>query len=263
MALETVLARPSASVIVVRDAREGLETFMVRRHARSPAFPSAYVFPGGTVRADDVEVQAPDPVVLAQRLTERSDSAVTSAEAAELHVCAIREVFEEAGILCARDTSARLLTVDPSDVPLQERLESTRLALQARDVSLARVLGEWELTPAFDLLVPFSHWVTPTGLAARFDTWFFVLAMPSGQTALHDTIETSDGVWLRPAAVLEGEYQIVWATDQHLRRLSSFSSVAHLLAFSTTKRILRVQPSRVEGPDGATITVDPHLVDAW
>ena len=96
--------RPSASVIVVRDAPAGLETFMVRRHARSPVAPSAYVFPSGTVRPDDLEAEyPPDVQTLADVLSARSDTPVESAQAAALYVAAVRELFEEAGVLLVRD----------------------------------------------------------------------------------------------------------------------------------------------------------------
>jgi hypothetical protein len=111
--------------------------------------------------------------------------------------------------------------------------------------------------------VPFSHWVTPLVAPARFDTWFFVAEMPLGQEALHCTIETSAGEWLRPARVLEGGYPIVYATEQHLRRLSPFDSVAELLEFARTKAIRRVQPSVDRDESGMRVWLDPALVDAW
>jgi 8-oxo-dGTP pyrophosphatase MutT (NUDIX family) len=255
--------RLSASVILVRDAPDGLETFMVRRHARSPVAPSAYVFPGGTVRSDDAESAPRDAQPLAHVLSARSDTAVEPAQAAAFYVCALRELFEEAGVVLVRDGCGGLVEVDAADQTLQERLESTRLALQARDLSLARVLADWGWQPAFDLLVPFSHWVTPAVLAARFDTRFFVAAMPPRQAALHDTIETSEGVWLPPARVLESDYHTVYATAQHLRRLSPFRTLQDLLKFAREKPIRRVQPEVVEGASGLSVFIPPELADAW
>jgi 8-oxo-dGTP pyrophosphatase MutT (NUDIX family) len=256
-----VSPRPSASVILVRDASHGLETFMVRRHARSPVAPSAYVFPGGTVRADDVSPADSDG--LAQALSARSDSPVTPDEAGLFYVSAVRELFEEAGVLLARDSENRLVTIDESDKLLQERLASTRLALQARNLSLASVFAEWGWQPAFDLLVPFSHWVTPAVLAARFDTRFFVASMPPGQSALHDTIETSEGVWLTPSRALEADYHTVYATAHHLRRLSTFRSVDALLAFTYAKPIKTVQPEVVEGGTSLRVFIKPDIADSW
>src|SRR5205814_10023837 len=115
-----VAPRPSASVILVRDAPAGLATFMVRRHARSSAFASAYVFPGGTVREDDQQLPVPNAGLLEDALSSRSDVAVGAAEAAAFFVCAIRELFEEAGVLLARGRGGALVEVDASDIALQE-----------------------------------------------------------------------------------------------------------------------------------------------
>jgi 8-oxo-dGTP pyrophosphatase MutT (NUDIX family) len=236
---------------------------MVRRHARSPVMPSAYVFPGGTVRDDDPPAAAEHGPTLARALSERSDTPVDAAQAAALYVCAVRESFEEAGVLLVRDRHDRLLSVAESEVGLQDELESTRLALQARELSIGGVLYQHGWSPAFDLLVPFSHWITPKGLAARFDTRFFVAAMPAGQTALHDTIETTEGVWVAPKQVLEGDYQTVFATAQHLHRLSAYGSVAELLEFAQSKPIRMISPEVVEGGEGLRAYIQPELVDGW
>jgi 8-oxo-dGTP pyrophosphatase MutT (NUDIX family) len=261
----SAVARPrlSASVILVRDGPAGLESFMVRRHAKSPAFPSAFVFPGGTVRDDDRAYSVPDPAALASQLSERSDAAIAPEAAAALYVCAVRELFEEAGVFLVRDRDGRLLSVQESDITLQERLETTRLALQAHELSISQVLEEHGWQPAFDLLVPFSHWITPRAIVRRFDTYFFVAEMPSGQTALHDTIETSEGLWLRPAQALEPGYHTVFATAHHLRRLSPLVSVSELLAYARRKAIRAVQPEVTESGEGLRAMVPPDRADDW
>jgi 8-oxo-dGTP pyrophosphatase MutT (NUDIX family) len=236
---------------------------MVRRHARSPVAPSAYVFPGGTARADDADAFPEDCAPLARALAERSDSPVDPPTAAAFYVTAVRELFEEAGVLLVRDDAGRLLTVQEFDQSLREQLGSTRLALQARERSLAGVLAEFGWQPAFDLLIPFSHWVTPMVLAARFDTRFFVAVMPPGQEALHDTIETSEGAWMVPKDVLEGDYEVVYATAQHLLRLSAFHSVADLLRFAREKPIRRVQPEVVERGTGLSVYIPQDLIETW
>jgi 8-oxo-dGTP pyrophosphatase MutT (NUDIX family) len=258
-----VEARLSASVILVRDGGGGLQCFMVRRHARSPVMPSAYVFPGGTLREDDLSAATDSGSALARALSERSDTPVDASQAAALYVCAVRELFEEAGVLLMRDSSDRLLGLSDADTTLQERLAATRLALQARELSIGGVFDQFGLWPAFDLLVPFSHWITPKILAARFDTRFFVAALPPGQSALHDTIETSEGVWLSPRAMLEGDYHTVYATAQHLRRLSPYDSVEALLKFARAKPIRMVSPDVVESGEGLRAFIPDGLVDAW
>jgi 8-oxo-dGTP pyrophosphatase MutT (NUDIX family) len=237
--------------------------FMVRRHARSPVAPSAYVFPGGTVRDDDLAYPVDDSSRLADVLASRSDTPVTPQEAAALYVCALRELFEEAGVFLVRDLDGNPLHVEKSETSLQERLESTRLALQARELAIGDVLREEAWQPAFDLLVPFSHWITPRALATRFDTRFFVSEMPPGQTALHDTIETSEGVWLSPARALEPEYHTVFATGHHLRRLAPFETVSSLLEFARSKPIRTVCPEVVESGEGMRAVIPPAIVDSW
>ena len=236
---------------------------MVRRHAASSVAPSAYVFPGGTVRPDDAEPLGADAEQLARLLGERSDTPVTAAEAAAVYACAVRELFEEAGVLLAGDASGRLLAIDEADQPLQERLAARRLALQARQISLAAILAEGVWQPAFGHLVPFSHWVTPSALATRFDTWFFVAEMPERQAALHCTIETSEGVWLSPRQLLGGSYPIVFATENHLRRLAEFGRVDELLAFARRKPIRRVQPDVVEDSSGLRARLPAGVADSW
>jgi 8-oxo-dGTP pyrophosphatase MutT (NUDIX family) len=255
--------RPSASVILVRDGPDGLESFMVRRHARSAVAPSAYVFPGGTIRNDDLDAVVPNASLLARSLSERSDLPVEPSQAAAFYMCAVRELFEEAGVLLVRDQSGDLLRVPDSDLAFQERLESTRLSLQASELSITQVLAEDRWQPAFDLLVPFSHWITPRPLAARFDTRFFVTQMPPGQSALHDTIETSEGVWVTPKQVLEGDYHTVYATAQHLRRLAPFTTVDELMRYAREKLIRMVSPEMIEGGDGVRVYIPDELLDAW
>jgi 8-oxo-dGTP pyrophosphatase MutT (NUDIX family) len=255
--------RPSASVILVRNGAAGLEMFMVRRHARSPAFASAYVFPGGTVRDDDRQLPVQDGAALAETLSGRSDTPVAPPEASALYSCAVRELFEEAGVLLVRGADGGLLEVDPADTARQERLESMRLMLQAGELTLARLLAEQGWQPAFDRLVPFSHWITPRALAARFDTRFFVAELPRGQSALHDTIETSEGVWLSPTQALEPAYHTVYATAQHLRRLRAFRDVRALLEFAREKPIRMVSPEVVEDADGLRAFLRPELADSW
>jgi 8-oxo-dGTP pyrophosphatase MutT (NUDIX family) len=255
--------RLSASVILVRDGPAGLETFMVRRHARSPAFPSAYVFPGGTVSEEDLTLRVADGDGLLAAISSRSDTPVSPLEAGALFVCGIRELFEEAGVLLVRDAVDRLLEVDVAELTLQERLESARLALQAHEVSFGEVVAEHGWSPAFDRLVPFSHWITPATVATRFDARFFVAELPHGQTALHDTIETSEGVWLTPLLALSDDYHTLFPTTEHLKRLALYASVAELLEFARQKPIRMVLPVTSEWDSGRRIAIRPELVDRW
>lgn len=231
---------------------------MVRRHERSRMAPSAYVFPGGVVRDDDYSPDDDLPP-LHEVLNGRSDTPVRPDVAVALYTCALRELFEEAGVLLVRRRS-------PAQAQ-EHALESLRTRLQAGGCSFADVLAELEAQPAHDALVPFSHWVTPQGAPVRFDTRFFVAAMPAGQEALHCAVETTEGVWLRPTELLDGtsagRYALVYATETHVRRIASFSQVAELLAFASTKPVLRCEPV-LEHRDGQVIPAMPeHLAGRW
>lgn len=261
--------RLSASVILARDGAAGPEVFMVRRHERSHNLPNAYVFPGGTVRGDDqqpVPAASADADRLWRALAQRAD-APSAGETLALYVCALRELFEEAGVLLAQAAGAdaadgaSLASVSPGE------LAAARDELQRGDASLAALLGRWRLGPAVDMLAPFSHWVTPEGVPIRYDTWFFVAAMPEAQQALHCRVETSDGIWARPADVLDGAasgaYSIVFPTESHLRRLAPFASVDALLAFARAKRIERAQPTLAREQDGWRPRLAESLDGAW
>ena len=200
---------------------------------------------------------------LAKTLSSRSDTPVQAAEATALYVCATRELFEEAGVFLVREPSGQLLTVGDTDVAAQERLESLRLALQAGELAIDDVLHDNTWLPAFDRLVPFSHWITPRAVHARFDTRFFVAELPPGQSALHDSIETSEGVWLSPSRALEADYHTVYATAQHLHRLSPFRRVADLLEFARTKPIAMVSPEVVDRGEGRQVFIRPEIAETW
>lgn len=218
---------------------------MVRRHARSHVAPSAYVFPGGTARPDDREPFPPawtGPGELSTALSARSDEPVASEGAAAIFVAAIRELFEEAGVLLTHEGD-QVRRRAGSGSP---EVEQARDELNAGRLSLARLMQGWGVEPAFDELVPFSHWVTPVLRTARFDTWFFVAAMPSDQEAVHCNVETTDGAWLAPTAALAdaaaGRIEMVFATRMQLARMAQRGSVEELLRFARTKPIRRILP---------------------
>ena len=83
------------------------------------------------------------------------------------------------------------------------------------------------------------------------------------QAALHCTIETSEGIWIAPRALLDGDYQVVYATAQHLRRIAPFASVAALMEFAKTKHIYRVQPEVIERGEGLSVQLPPDIADSW
>ncbi|MGI8795679.1 MAG: NUDIX hydrolase [Acidimicrobiia bacterium] len=217
--------REAATVMLVRDDPD-LEVFMLRRNLDSEFVAGAYVFPGGAVDDDDR-----DPALLA-RVHGRSD-----AEASELlglpggglgfWVAAIRESFEEAGVVLARwADDGELVGFD--DPATAARFEQARLAIgRGERPFLDFVLSEDLLLDAGALHL-FSHWITPPGAPRRYDTWFFVAEAPEGHAYLHDDTETVESAWVRPADALEqakrGEIELIFPTMRSLVTMGEFES---------------------------------------
>ena len=184
--------RDAATVMLVRaQPGAGTEVYMLRRQ-RSMAFaPGAYVFPGGSVDAADgdpgIGWSGPDPAEFGEWLG-------CSAQEARALVCAaVRETFEESGVLLAGtpDGLAAALA-DPS-------WEADRMALTAGTLTLPGLLAKHGLAVRADLLVPWTRWITPEAEPRRFDTWFFAAALPAGQEATGHLAEADKSAWLRPA----------------------------------------------------------------
>lgn len=252
------MPRPAATVIVVRDGENGRpETFMVHRDPNSRFAADAYVFPGGAVQPSDRLPGGVPPCsgltveAAHHRIAERGGDAPDDPRLSlALHVAAVRELFEEAGILLARYADARERRALSADTC--QTLGELRPAIQSGRRDLAEVVGELGLELAPEELIPFSHWITPESSPRRFDTRFFTIEDLPGQTASHCGIETIDGAWIAPGEAVRrfeaGEIQLVSVTVDHLRVLDRFDSTAELLAFARTKPIRSVRARR--RPDG-------------
>lgn len=215
-----VTPRPASAVVLAREHNGGgIEVFMVRRHVRSEFVPDAYVFPGGSVKPTDIEDERAPAV-----------STPIESEATALgtgfRAAALRECFEEAGVLLARRGSAPL-SVEPGDI---SRFAAYRDGLINNTLTLAELCAREELTLATDELLHWAHWITPLTFPKRFDTHFFLTEMPSGQEAAHDQLETTASIWITPEEALTryeaGDFTLVFATIHQLRALSGLASVA-------------------------------------
>lgn len=246
--------RPAATVIVMRDGADGRpETFMVRRDPNARFAADAFVFPGGTLQEDDWLPDGEPPcsglarAEAHRRLTDRGgDPPESPGESLGLHVAAVRELFEEAGILLARHldgADGSVLSPEACEI-----LAKIRPSIQARQRSLASVAAELRLELAPEELIYFSHWITPESSPRRFDTRFFMIEDRPGQTASHCGVETVDGVWITPSEALRrfdaGEITLVSVTVDHLRVLRHYASTADLLTFARSKPIRSVKARR-------------------
>ena len=232
--LAPAVPRDAATVILIREDASGIEAFLLRRTAELEFAPGAYVFPGGSVDARDadpgVEWAGPGPADFAALLD-------VSPDRARALVCAaVRETFEESGVLLAGPSPDEL--AGDSTV-----LAADRHALLTGSASLAEVLGRRGLILRTDLLTPWARWITPEVSPRRFDTWFFAAALPPGQTATAapegfadhaDPGESESGTWMRPAAALEaaqaGHITLLPPTAVTLGELAGHPGLAAILA---------------------------------
>ena len=224
----------AATVLLTRDRPGGLEVFMVSRRQEIDSFAGALVFPGGKVDAGDGAA--------ALRACARG-AGDHDERAFALRVAAIREAFEEAGILLARRAGENALLGAGALAPIEARY---RLALQKGEATLLQLAQEQGLELALDCLVPFGHWITPRAQPRIFDTHFFLAAAPADQVALHDGHEAQDSVWLTPLAAIAdaeaGRRAVVFPTRMNLKKLARWTTVAAALAACARLPVVTVQP---------------------
>ena len=240
--LEPAPTRDAATVALLRDAPHGSEVYLLRR-VRGMAFAGGmHVFPGGSVdpadaHGSDVGWAGPPPSVWAEQF--RVDEPLARA----LVCAAVRETFEESGVLLAGPTPDEVL----ADVSTDE-WEAERSALEAREQSLSELLARRSLVLRADLLRPLAHWITPEVEAKRFDTRFFVARMPAGQVCRAAGTEADERLWTRPAQALEQGLNLMPPTVAVLRDLASYDDVEGALAAERT--ITTVLPRLVVEDDG-------------
>jgi len=210
--------RPAATTMVLRDGDDGLEVLLLLRSDRSVFVPGAHVFPGGAVEAADHEPHPTAPG--APAADEASDRLGLDAGGLSFWVGAIRETFEESGLLFADGPVA---AADP-----------LRAAVDTGARSFASVCDDLGLRLRLGDLRYFGHWITPPGAPRRYTTRFFVAPAPEGQVPGHDDGEAVACEWVRPRVALDrfaaGAWDLILPTERSLRALDRFADVATVLA---------------------------------
>lgn len=238
-------AKPAATVILLRDAESGPEVLLMRRHQRSGFVPGAWVFPGGRVDEADGDPRLGDRI-----------RGLSAAPGPRFRAAALREAFEETGVLLARD-SAGAWVADAAGDP---GVESVRRALMDDDATLVDVLEALDVMADASVMVHAAHWVTPVVEPRRYDTHFFAVAIPAGRVARPDPREMTEAVWLRPGPALErfgrGELPMVFPTVRTLESLAGFGSVDAALEGLAGRTVEPVLPRLVRTPAGVGIVVD-------
>jgi 8-oxo-dGTP pyrophosphatase MutT (NUDIX family) len=235
---------PAATIAIVRDGASGLEVFMVKRHHQIDFVAGALVFPGGKLAAGDSDPALGEYMDGVEILSE-----VMRATA----VAAIREAFEESGILFAREAGEDALV----SAERLSRLEAYRVRLERGEIGIVEMLRAESLRLACDLLVPFAHWITPENLPKRFDTHFFLAAAPGGHVGRHDGRESVDSTWIRPQDAIADRkrWNVIFPTKLNLMMLAQSPDVDAALTAARATQPVTVMPWVEQGPNGPILRI--------
>ncbi|MEI6617635.1 MAG: NUDIX hydrolase [Betaproteobacteria bacterium] len=243
--IPTAPPRDAATVVILRDGAQGLEVFLVKRHGLSDVLGGAYVFPGGKLDAADC---APDThrhldQDRAQLHAALGEPGTAPELASGLFVAALRETYEEAGVLFAHGADAH--TGAAADFHARVLSGSMRLQTQA--------------------VHPWSRWITPRMPSVtnkRFDTRFFIAVLPPGQKAAHDNVEATESAWLRPRAALEQywarEIELAPPQIMSLAHLSRYASATEAMAQARSQLPPLIMPEAFQENDERVICYPGH-----
>ena len=224
---------PAATVLLLRDTDDGMEVFMVVRHHQIDFASGALVFPGGKADPQDFESD----------LRDLADGANADDKLFAAEVSALRETFEECGILLAKDVQTGAMI----DGERLATLQKFRQPIVDCELKFADFLRVENLRLQCGELGHFAHWITPAMMPKRFDTHFYVACAPGDQLAVHDGHESVDSVWIRPADALaeakEGKRTIIFPTLRNIEKLAEYKNVEDAL--------------------GACVSVTPYPVLPW
>jgi len=221
---------PAATILLIRDGQSGLEVFMVVRHHQIDFASGALVFPGGKVDPQDTDQgwqkYLPQGMGNEQKV---------------LSIAAIRESFEECGVLLARDAKSSLVSGK-----LLASLGDERDQLNSKKLPFISLIQNHQLTLATDQLVHFAHWITPPMMPKRFDTHFYLAPAPVDHVLEHDGHESVDSVWIKPDQALEeaksGKRTVIFPTLRNLEKLAQYKSVEEALSKTASEAIVPVTP---------------------
>lgn len=236
--------KPAATILLLRDEPQ-FEVLMVRRHHQIDFASGALVFPGGKSHPGDHDEAWAGHVIGWDAF---------DADQRALRIAAIREVFEEAGILLAERRNGEPIGGEacPMDV---------RLAVDAGETAFLDVVRDLEARLDLSALTTFARWITPPLTPKRFDTWFYVVRAPDDQLAACDGRETVDAEWIAPGEALRlgeaGERKVIFPTRMNLKLLGEASHAADAVARAAARNLVTVQPQIQERPHGRVLVLPP------
>lgn len=260
------LPRPAATIVLLRDDDQGPQALLMRRSRSSGFVPGAYVFPGGRVDGNE-----DDPGVVsrltgltrsaaADRLGLAPNPAPPAVEPLAFYLAALREAFEETGLLVAQLSET---DTPPPSAAHAPRVDALRRALMDDEISFAEVLERMNTRIQGADLAYLAHWITPVQEPRRYDTRFFLGGVPGGSEAVIDPREMVDALWLRPTEALdqnrEGRLPMVFPTLHTLELLTDFGSVSSALEAFRTRAIPCILPRLVRTSTGVGIEVPDEI----
>jgi 8-oxo-dGTP pyrophosphatase MutT (NUDIX family) len=253
---------PAATVTLVRDAPRGLEVLMLQRSHSLKFMPGVYVFPGGALDAAD---SSPEIQAMCAGLEDEAASRALGVERGGIAywVAAIREAFEEAGILLAYDASGNMVSLHGDAA---ERYRAHRSSLDERRGDFGAIVREEGLRLAVDRLTYFGHWITPVRAPRRYDTRFFLAVAPERQEARHDNYETIAQVWVRPQEALDlcarETLNMRFPTIKTLEQFTQCATAAELVAVLSSTRVVRPLLPRMTRDGRTLLPNDPGYEEA-
>ena len=213
---------PAATVLLLKDTSDTFEVFMLKRAAASN-FGNAWVFPGGKVDPEDINTKFSDKLNLDER--------ITSSEDIGYFFAAIRECFEESGVLLAKRSSGELFF--PTDQKEHDDLKKYQAQINNGEINFFDILIQLNLYPDINNLKFLSHWTTPLTEKKRYSTKFFLSRLPNNQQAVHDGFEGVESLWITSQKALNlynnGKFPIILPTIKSLEELSKYASTSELL----------------------------------
>jgi 8-oxo-dGTP pyrophosphatase MutT (NUDIX family) len=241
---EPAIPAPSATILMVRD-EPTFQVLMVKRHHQIDFASGALVFPGGKTHAGDhdpaweartIGWDDPDPLGL------------------PLRIAAVREAYEETGILLARHADGATFRGDGRAGAARDDIAHDRR-------SFLDLVTELDVKIDLAALSVFARWITPVMMPKRFDTWFYIAAAPADQLALCDGWETVDAEWIAPGEALRlaaaGERKVIFPTRMNLQLLAEASGAVDAVARARARTLVTVEPKVVDSPEGRMLVIPP------
>jgi 8-oxo-dGTP pyrophosphatase MutT (NUDIX family) len=258
---------PDASTVILirdggQDSGEPFEIFLMRRHRAQEFMGDATVFPGGRLDDEDCDpilasyVRGLTPEEARLKLKEPD---LSNDRALGLFLAAVRETFEEAGILLATTIGGEWINFE--DDGTETRFSEYRLRLHKQELSLRELADQENIRYSLDMLTPYSHWITPRIEGKRFDTRFFLARLPDKQMPIHDSIEMTESIWLTPRDALArcdaGQILLMPPTLKTIEELSGYSSADQLFTTTATRTIYPILPQFFQTADSFGVRL-PH-----